>query len=179
VGDAILAEIAEELTRRLQAGERLDLEPYLARYPDRADTIRQLLPALERLADLGGSGVRELTGTAPPLVADSSVAPRLLGDYRLLREVGRGGMGVVYEAEQISLGRRVALKVLPANRVSDEHILRFECTSAEKAGFVTTTRARGATAATRNAISGAVLQPKSPSNSKHKNANGGARRRPP
>src|SRR5205085_3871780 len=50
--------------------------------------------------------------------------PATLGDFRLVREVGRGGMGVVYEAEQLSLGRRVALKVLPFAATMDPRQLQ-------------------------------------------------------
>ena len=62
---------------------------------------------------------------------EASLAPDLpgegrLGEFRLVREIGRGGMGIVYEAEQEPLGRRVALKVLPAGAALDERLsIRF------------------------------------------------------
>src|SRR5438105_3373368 len=101
-------ELAEEFAARFRRGERPSLQEYIDRCPELADAIRELFPALVEVERAEGDQ-QERPGTAEADV----VLPPLgqVGDYRVLREVGRGGMGVVYEAEQVSLGRRVALKV--------------------------------------------------------------------
>ena len=115
------AELVEELINRLHAGG--DVEAFVAAHPEHAEDLRRLLPAARVLADLSRSS--QANGSFPP--AGDGAVTGALGDFRLLREVGRGGMGVVYEAEQISLGRRVALKVLPfAATMDPKHLQRFQ-----------------------------------------------------
>ena len=111
--------VAESFLARFREGERPSVQEYAARHPELADQIRRLLPALVMIE-------RELSIEPEPDPADDQHlpgAPERLGDYRIVREIGRGGMGLVYEAEQISLGRHVALKVLPPHIAQDSQAL--------------------------------------------------------
>jgi serine/threonine protein kinase/Flp pilus assembly protein TadD len=125
-GEASLDLLIEELAGKLQARELVDVEAYLAEHPEHAERLRQLWPTLEALAKIGPSLSSDGAGVSP----DTEPAPQTLGDFRIIREVGRGGMGIVYEAEQMSLNRRVALKVLPlAGAMDPRHLQRFKIES--------------------------------------------------
>ena len=112
-------ELAEEFAERYRRGERPSLQEYVDRCPEMADEIRELFPALVEVEQ----AEEVLEGQPRSAASPSAPALRQVGDYRVIREVGRGGMGVVYEAEQVSLGRRVALKILPGVVAKDRKAL--------------------------------------------------------
>ncbi len=110
--------LAEEFVQRYRRGERPPLSEYMLRHPDLAEEIEDLFPTLLMIENFKpNSGDRQ--GNPEPLGGGL----QQLGDYRIIREIGRGGMGVVYEAEQVSLGRHVALKVL-SQRMLDKSMYR-------------------------------------------------------
>jgi len=117
--------LAEDFADRYRRGERPSLTEYTEKYPDLAKEIRELFPALVFMERFGSVDA-PATGPLQTPLADTRPIPKQLGDFRILREVGRGGMGVVYEAVQESLGRHVALKVLPYQRLANaQSIERF------------------------------------------------------
>jgi serine/threonine protein kinase/WD40 repeat protein/Flp pilus assembly protein TadD len=119
-------QIVDEFVEAIRQGQRPSVEEFARRYPEHADEIRDVLPALMLMEEAksvndspGQRGQAHAAAAGPPL--------QQLGDYQILREVGRGGMGVVYEAQQLSLGRHVAIKVLPTHALLDPRQLgRFQ-----------------------------------------------------
>ncbi len=119
--------LADEFIKRQRLGQNPSIEAYAAAHPDLADEIRLAFPALLMIDDLKPRSGDPTGNFDVASVVIRGAKLERLGDFRVLREAGRGGMGVVYEAEQESLGRRVALKVLAAHAVPDPaQVKRFE-----------------------------------------------------
>ncbi|MEO1856812.1 MAG: serine/threonine-protein kinase [Rubritalea sp.] len=113
-------EVASEFMDRCRNGEPPSIEEYVARYPDLSDSISELFPTIVALEQIKVEDRKTAArnATLKPLRLTE------LGDFEILREIGRGGMGIVYEANQKSLGRKVALKVLPKPALLDPVQLR-------------------------------------------------------
>src|SRR5947209_7554415 len=105
--DERLAALLDDLTRQRRDGHTPDLDPISRRHPDLADELRQLWAAAQ-MAD----ALARPTLPAPAAERVAAEPPPAVGDFELVRELGRGGMGVVYEARQRSLNRVVALKMV-------------------------------------------------------------------
>ncbi len=119
--DQVLVKLIEEISTRCRQGQPVDEAELYRTHPQYADQLARVLPTLRVLAELGDGVLGD--EHAPP--DEPLTAP--MGDYRIIREIGRGGMGIIYEAEQISLGRLVALKVLPfAAMLSERQLQRFK-----------------------------------------------------
>ncbi len=115
--------LANEYIEQYRNGESPDLEAYVQQHPELADTIRDLFPMIAALESMKRDDNRESARTATLRPLDL----KELGDFEIVREIGRGGMGIVYEARQTSLDRRVALKILPKQSLLDPvQLKRFE-----------------------------------------------------
>jgi hypothetical protein len=113
--DPRVAALLAEYQQRIDRGEHLNRQEFVNRYPELASAVACCLEGLELMR--GGLGSRRKLADTSPAVKGSgepaALPPNPLGDFQIVREIARGGMGIVYEAVQLSLGRRVALKVLP------------------------------------------------------------------
>ena len=117
--DPRILELSRAYLAELETGRKPDRQAYLNQLPELAEVLSECLDGIELAHTLRPP----VPVSNPP--AEFSASP--IGDFQILHEIGRGGMGVVYEAIQLSLGRRIALKVLPfASSLDAKHLQRFK-----------------------------------------------------
>lgn len=109
--------VVDYFTQQIRAGHRPDIHEYERRYPQFEPELRDYLESVAMIEGL--KSLPEPAGNTPEFESDLTQRLVELGDYHLVRELGRGGMGVVFEAIHQSLGRRVAIKVLAPRYAED------------------------------------------------------------
>ena len=129
------AALYADLIARRGAGQEVDFEELCAAYPDLESEMRRLHEGVERvrMGVLRGAGLDGcITSSSSSSHEQDEAAPgagiragQVIGDFRLLALLGRGGMGQVWEAEQTSLRRRVALKLVHPERVDKRRLKLF------------------------------------------------------
>jgi hypothetical protein len=124
-----LAEVLSELADDVAAGREVDFAAVCDAHPDLASDLRRLWGAV-LITDIAGVASEQLPssdqGEAVSRRWQRLQLPTAIGDYELLEEIGRGGMGVVFRARQISLDRGVAVKMILRGRLaSDQDLQRF------------------------------------------------------
>jgi serine/threonine protein kinase/tetratricopeptide (TPR) repeat protein len=122
--DPRVVQAMEAYLAALEAGRPPDRQTFLGKHAEIASVLAECLDGLQ-FVHAATPRLQPLESATAAAADALRVAP--LGDFQILREIGRGGMGVVYEAIQISLGRRVALKVLPfASTLDAKQLQRFK-----------------------------------------------------
>ncbi len=121
--DSRLVQALDEYLELVRRGRAPDRASFVELHPEIAEDLGKCLGGLELVVGALRPGDAPEEGGQEEMFGEST----RLGDFRVIRVLGRGGMGVVYEAEQVSLGRRVALKVLPfASSLDPKQRQRFQ-----------------------------------------------------
>ncbi len=130
-----LGELLEGYLADIEAGRPIDREALYAQRPDLAEVLRAYIPNIEKLHLAGAMAATPESEKEAQQFAENQ-PPTHLGDFLIKQEIGRGGMGIVYAAQQRSLGRMVALKTLPfAALMTQQQVTRFKNEAQAAAGL--------------------------------------------
>ena len=129
--DRRLDEVVTAYLKAMEAGENPEPAQWLERYPDLAAELKSFFAAQKQIVGMAGplpiNTASETVGLEGASRESNLGTVRYVGDYELLEEIARGGMGVVYKARQVSLNRIVALKMILAGQLASKgDVQRFK-----------------------------------------------------